>query len=205
MATPGRLVPLLDQFDWARERLHDRIAGPAANSGDGAPVEVPPLTDDEYIWTPVAKCWTVRLQSDGPGPGATYLVGMGEWGREGAWPRPWPPPFTTLAWRMSHLSEMLSMRADHTVGTHSMTQDTYRISGTAEEAVAALDAGLAVWREALVSATDEDLDLVGRSTYPNGSDPEDQFLQTVWWVNQEVLHHGAEIALLRDLYRDRQS
>jgi len=23
----------------------------------------------------------------------------------------------------------------------------------------------------------------------------------VWWVNQEILHHGAEIALLRDLYR----
>ncbi|MEI5036381.1 hypothetical protein RB201_38110 [Streptomyces sp. S1A(2023)] len=27
----------------------------------------------------------------------------------------------------------------------------------------------------------------------------------VWWVNQEVLHHGAEIALLRDLYRARRS
>jgi hypothetical protein len=24
----------------------------------------------------------------------------------------------------------------------------------------------------------------------------------VWWVNQELLHHGAEIGLLRDLYRD---
>lgn len=196
---------MLDQFDWARDRLHDRLAGPTADSGDGTPVEVPPLTDHEYLWAPVAKCWTVRRQSDGPGPGATFLVGTGEWGRDGAWPRPWPPPFTTLAWRMSHLSEMLWMRADHTVGTHSTTQDTYRISGTAQEAMAALDAGLAAWREALVSATDEDLDLVGRSTYPNGSDPEDRFLETVWWVNQEVLHHGAEVALLRDLYRDRQS
>jgi hypothetical protein len=44
---------------------------------------------------------------------------------------------------------------------------------------------------------------VGRSTYPNGSDPDDPFLHTAWWVNQELLHHGAEIALLRDLYRDR--
>ncbi|HEX3593233.1 MAG TPA: hypothetical protein VHV74_26720 [Pseudonocardiaceae bacterium] len=33
MATPGRLVPLLDQFDWARDRLHDRLAGPTADSG----------------------------------------------------------------------------------------------------------------------------------------------------------------------------
>lgn len=44
---------------------------------------------------------------------------------------------------------------------------------------------------------------MGRSTHPNGSDPDDPFLHTAWWVNQELLHHGAEIALLRDLYRDR--
>jgi len=28
-------------------------------------------------------------------------------------------------------------------------------------------------------------------------------IEIVWWVNQELLHHGAEIALLRDLYRMR--
>ncbi|MEU2408614.1 DinB family protein, partial [Streptomyces rubiginosohelvolus] len=49
------------------------------------------------------------------------------------------------------------------------------------------------------------LDTVGYSTYPNGSDAEDLFVDIVWWVNQEVLHHGAEIALLRDLYRARPS
>jgi hypothetical protein len=27
------------------------------------------------------------------------------------------------------------------------------------------------------------------------------FLDIAWWVNQEALHHGGEIALLRDLYR----
>jgi hypothetical protein len=37
---------------------------------------------------------------------------------------------------------------------------------------------------------------------PYGSDAEEMFIDIVWWVNQEVLHHGAEIALLRDLYRD---
>ena len=48
------------------------------------------------------------------------------------------------------------------------------------------------------------LDTVGHSTYPRGSDPEDPFIETVWWVNQELLHHGAEIALMRGLYRARQ-
>ena len=205
MATPPRLVPLLAQFEWACDRMRNRLVGPTVDSGDGTPVEVSPLTDDEYLWAPVRKCWTVRRRAEGPGPGATMLAGTGDWGRDGGFPRPWPPPFTTLAWRLSHLSEMLTMRADYTVGSHSLTMETYRISGTAAEAVAALNDGVLAWREALVSATDADLDMIGRSGYPNGSDPEDQFLDTVWWVNQEILHHGAEIALLRDLYRDRTS
>lgn len=44
---------------------------------------------------------------------------------------------------------------------------------------------------------------MGYCTYPHGSDPEEPFVDIVWWVNQELLHHGAEIALLRDLYRAR--
>lgn len=55
----------------------------------------------------------------------------------------------------------------------------------------------------LTSADDAALDMVGRSSYPDGSDPDDSFIETIWWVNQELLHHGAEIALLRDLYRAR--
>lgn len=50
---------------------------------------------------------------------------------------------------------------------------------------------------------DAALDMIGRSTYPDGGDAEMPFIDLVWWVNQEPLHHGAEIALLRDLYRDR--
>ncbi|MCZ9345525.1 DinB family protein, partial [Streptomyces sp. TRM76130] len=56
-------------------------------------------------------------------------------------------------------------------------------------------------REALLSADDAALDRVGHCAYPYGGDAEEPFLDIVWWVNQELLHHGAEIALLRDLYR----
>ena len=72
------------------------------------------------------------------------------------------------------------------------------------EALADFAASAAAWRAALAGADDAALDTVGYCTYPYGSDPEDAFLSTVWWVNQEVLHHGAEIALLRDLYRARR-
>ena len=66
--------------------------------------------------------------------------------------------------------------------------------------VAGLTAATAAWRATLLRADDAALDTVGHSTYPDGSDAEDVFLDIVWWVNQEVVHHGAEIALLRDLY-----
>jgi hypothetical protein len=204
MATPARLIPFMEQFDWARQRLSDRLTGPAGDSGNGVSIEIPPMTDAEHLWEPVPDCWSIRPRAHGPGPGATELVGAGDWGRDSApAPHPWPPPFTTIAWRLGHLSEMLALRAEYTTGGHTLTRADYRYRGDAAGAIAAFDSGAEAWREALASADDAALDLVGRSSYPYGSDPEDRFSTTVWWVNQELLHHGAEIALLRDLYRSR--
>ena len=204
MTTPSRLTPLLQQFDFARERLHGRMAGPVMDSGDGSDTRVDPMTDEEYLWEPVPGCWSVRRRTDGPGPRATLLAGAGDWGRDAAsYPHPWPPPVTTIAWRLNHLGEMLTLRADHTAGCHVLTRDDHPVSGDAAGAVAAFDAGAAAWRKALLSVDDAALDTVGYCTYPHGSDPEEPFLDIVWWVNQELLHHGAEIALLRDLYRAR--
>lgn len=204
MAAPARLIPLLEQFDWARERLGNRMAGPVMDSGNGTDVETSVLTDEEYLWEPVPDCWSVRPRTAGPGPRATALAGIGEWGRDAApFPHPSPPPFTTIAWRLSHLTELLVLRADHTAGSHSLTRDDYRVEGDAAGALAAFETAAAAWRTALLGADDTALDTVGYSTYPHGSDPEDPFIDIVWWVNQELLHHGAEIALLRDLYRGR--
>ncbi|MFF5973180.1 DinB family protein [Streptomyces sp. NPDC012769] len=204
MTIPPRLVPLLEQFDFARERLVNRLKGPVMDSGNGTDVVVGPITDDEYLWEPVADCWSVRRRADGPGPRATVLAGTGAWGRDTTPPpHPEPAPFTTLAWRLSHLIEMFTLRTDHTVGGHSLTRDDFRSRGDAASAVTDFEAATDGWRKALLSVTDADLDTVGFSTYPHGSDPENPFLDIVWWMNQELLHHGAEIALLRDLHRAR--
>jgi hypothetical protein len=203
--TPPRLTPLLEQFAFACERLTGRLTGPVMDSGDGTETRTGPLTDEEYLWEPVPDCWSVRRRADGPGPRATSLAGAGDWGRDAAaYPHPWPPPFTTLAWRLSHLSELLFIAADHTIGTRTLTRDDYAISGNAAEALAAFDAAAAAWRAALEDADDAALDTKGHCTYPHGSYEEEPFIEVVWWVNQEVLHHGAEIALLRDLYRARR-
>ncbi|MFF4648800.1 DinB family protein [Streptomyces sp. NPDC001380] len=204
MTTPPRLVPLLEQFDFARRRLTDRMTGPAVDSGSGTDVEVGAMSDEEYLWEPVPGCWSVRRHTEGPGPRAALLVGAGAWGYDAApHPHPVPPPFTTIAWRLSHLTGMLLLRADHTAGSRSLTRDDQRPAGDAAGAVAAFRAGADAWRQALLGADDAALDTVGHCAYPYGSDPEDPFLEVVWWVNQELLHHGAEIALIRDLYRDR--
>lgn len=62
------------------------------------------------------RCGSVSRHTDD-------LAGAGDWGRDTvSGDQPWPPPFTTIAWRMSHLSEMLAMRADCTNGSHSLTR-----------------------------------------------------------------------------------
>jgi DinB superfamily len=206
MEVPPRLAPLLAQFDFGRQRLANRIAGPTVDSGDGSAVDVVPITDDEYLWEPVPGCWSVRRRASGPGFRATVLVGAGDCGRDAApYPHPSPPPVTTIAWRLSHLSEMLTLRADYTNGSHALTRETYRSSGDVAGAIAAFDEAGRAWRAALLSCDDLALDTVGYSAYPYGSDPEEPFIDIAWWVNQEVLHHGAEIALLRDLYRAGQA
>ncbi|WP_406194298.1 DinB family protein [Kitasatospora sp. NBC_01560] len=200
MTMPPRMVPLLEQDDFAHRRLADRLAGPVVDSGNGTDVAVGPLTDDEYLWEPVAARWSVRRHADGPGARATLLVGNGDWGRDATpAPHPVPPPFTTPAWRLSHLTELLALRTDHTDGTRSLTRDDLPVAGDAATAIAAFAAAADAWRAVPASTDEAALDTVGHSAYPYGSDPEDRFAEVMWWVNQELLHHGAETALLRDL------
>ena len=146
MATPPRLVPLLAQYDLARTRLHDRMAGPGFDSGTGTRLEVTRMTDEEHLWEPVPACWSVRRRSEGPGPHATELFGSGEWGLDFA-PGVSPPPFTTIAWRLGHLSALLAVRADHTVGSHTLTRDAYHFSGDVTAALEAFDVAAEACRE----------------------------------------------------------
>jgi hypothetical protein len=90
------------------------------------------------------------------------------------------------------------------IGSHAMTREDYRFSGGAAGAIAAFNTGAEAWRDALISADEAALDMVDRSTSPDSSDPDVPFIEIVWWVNQELLHHGAEIALLRELFRARR-
>ncbi|MER7547574.1 DinB family protein [Actinomadura sp.] len=78
---------------------------------------------------------------------------------------------------------------------------SFRYAGSADEALAQLDAGYAAWTAGVRSLGPDDF---ARPSGPAEAPYEDISLATlVLHINREVVHHGAEIALLRDLYPHR--
>lgn len=156
------------------------------------------LTDDEYFWEPVAGCWSVRPRSQATAP---ILGGAGDLVAEFAFPEPDPPPVTTIAWRLVHLVVGVfgARNASH-FGGPPMDYFTYENPTTAAATLAALDAGYARWIAGVRDVDDDLLRPTGEAEGPFGAWP---FAGLVLHIHREVIHHGAEILLLRDLYRSR--
>jgi hypothetical protein len=146
------------------------------------------LTDVEYFWEPVPGCWSIRPKVDG-----TFTI---DW----TWPAPDPPPVTTIAWRIAHIgASCLGIRASNHFGDGSMTLETIRWPGTAADAIRWLEDSYAAWK-AGVDALDEAG--LARAVGPAEGPYKDHPMATlILHINREVIHHSAEIALLRDLYR----
>lgn len=175
--SPPRLAPFLAQWDYVTQQLFGRLED---------------LFDTELLWEPAPDSWTVAPNSDGE----TRPTSQG-----GGWWNPAPDvePPRTLAWSIGHLGSGALIRADWLVGDHEMRNGPpWPI--TAQAAVEFLATGLDAWRSGLDQMTDEDLDTVGRSAFPDGLDPQLPLLDIVWWVNKELVWHAAEIWYVRDLY-----
>ncbi len=143
------------------------------------------LTDDEYFWEPAPGCWSVRRDEHG-----AFAV-------EESRPAPDPAPFTTIAWRMDHISVGCFAHRAELFFDVPMSDDT--VPGTAAEAVAYMDETYHRWHEK-IAALDEDA--MAAPLGPRGGPyAEDPMGALIIHVNREVMHHGAEVALLRDLYR----
>ena len=150
------------------------------------------LTDDELLWQPVPGAWTVRPLADG------------NWILDGAMPAPPTPPFTTIAWRLMHLigcygatrnSEWVGVEVD-AEPVHSGTEPAPH---TAASAIELLERAHARWRLVLEAADDAVLsELIGPIGGPYAEAPRAGLV-----IHQldEIIHHAAEIAVLRDLYR----
>jgi DinB superfamily len=202
-----RLGVLLDQLDFAREIAQARLDGLAspASLPKGAPLPPRtgdgPLTDEEYLWEPAPGAWSLRRRGEAASP---RPFGPGEWLLDDAHGDPDPTPVTTIAWRLGHLHVDVAGRWEWTFGERRRAPDQLvDFSPSAAVALERFWATMDRWRESVAAVTPEQLDTVGFGQCPWTDDAEVPFITVIWEANIELIHHTAEIALLRDLYRTR--
>jgi hypothetical protein len=177
---------LVDQLDWLwRNQTRPRLAG---------------LTDAEYFAEPVPGCWSLRPRGIGTAP---IAVGGGGYVLEFAIPAPEPPPVTTIAWRLAHvIVGVFGSRVASHFGGPPVAWDTFDYAGTADGALAQLDAGYAAWT---AGVRELGADGLARRCGPaEGPWAEASLAELILHINKEVIHHLAEVCLLRDLYRAKE-
>jgi DinB superfamily len=173
---------LRDQFEWHWEhQLRRRLEG---------------LTDEEYLWEPVAGAWSVRPRDSAITPMA---AGAGELVIDWAYPEPAPAPFTTIAWRLGHvIVGVLAMRTAAHFGRDPVDYASFSYAATAAGALAQLDDELTVWLDGVRGLGEEGLDRpCGPAEGPFADAP---LAGLVLHIHRELIHHLAEVSLLRDLY-----
>jgi len=176
---------LADQLDWHwQHQLRPRLDG---------------LTDEEYFWEPVAGCWNVRPRTAGT---PATAPGSGDYTVDFAFPQPDPPPVTTIAWRLAHvIVGCFGVRNAAHFGGPPVDYQSVEYAGSAAAALGQLDEGYAFW---LKGVRGLGADGLHRACGPAEPFPEASLAELVLHIHREVIHHGAEVALLRDLYRRRE-
>jgi len=169
-------------------RTYDHVWGRFIGRLDG-------LGDEEYLWEPVAGCWSLRKGSDG----RWRLDGEG-----GGGPAPRPAPVTTIAWRLGHLGGLaLGGFTDRRFGAGTPRREDLEVPSQAEAVNAFLEAHFQAWRDGLAALTPSEWRApLGESWGPFA---EANTADLALHVLDEVIHHAAEVGVLRDLYEHRSS
>jgi DinB superfamily len=174
---------LSEQLQWHwRQQLRPRLSG---------------LTDDEYFWEPAQPAWNVHPRGTSTAP---IQAGGGAFTVDFAIPEPDPPPVTTIAWRLAHvIVGVLGARSAAHFGGPPADYATFVYAGTAAEALDQLDDAYARWTAGVRGLDAAALAApCGPAEGPFADYP---MAALVLHISREVIHHGAEVALLRDLYR----
>jgi hypothetical protein len=173
---------LRDSFAASGARLMKTLAG---------------IADAEFFWEPVAGCWTVHRRGE---IRASSADGCGEWVIDYEVPDPDPAPVTTIAWRTVHVAAVNYLYYDYAFGPATMTFDL-EMPGSAATAVPWLGASQELLLQVIERLDDDELDRPKRTNWG-----EVWPCERIWrTLIDEQVHHGAEISLLRDLYRNRDT
>jgi hypothetical protein len=161
-------------IDDAWDRLRARLEG---------------LSDHEYLWEPVAHGWTVRPDGD-------------RWLADDSDDDPQPAPVTTIAWRMWHIASFcLSSYVSPTLGEWPLAVTDREWFGEAQPALEALDVAMTTFRDRVMALGE---DGIWQPLGPRwGPYADESWAKLVIHALDELAHHGAEVALLRDLYASR--
>ena len=164
----------LETFDYVHDRLIGRLEG---------------LQDDEYLWEPVPGSWTVR-----PSELGGYTMDRSPS------PEPEVPPVTTIAWRLCHIGgdvlEGFALSLESGKPSQSSVKEW---PGSAARGIRLVETGYSEWRAALASRSESVMFReLGSDWGPYASDSNADLVMHVF---DEFVHHSAEVALLRDLYR----
>ena len=143
------------------------------------------LTEAEFFWEPVPDPWTLRWMADGT------------WGYDYAFPDPDPSPFTTIAWRISHIATCKIMYHEYAFGPRKLTWPELRIPRSVLGSMAMLEEGQALLVADLHGLRDADLQ---EPCLTNWGETWPAW-RIFWTMIDHDLWHGGEIGVLRDLYR----
>ncbi|APX33647.1 serine/arginine repetitive matrix protein 1 [Brachybacterium sp. P6-10-X1] len=173
--------------------------------GEFARPQLDGLTDAEYYFDPTASgtAWTIHPRAaDGERPPTSIQGGSGDVVIDFEFPEPDPAPLTTIAWRFGHIIVgVLGTRSHAHFGGPPADYMTWDYPDTAQEALAQFDAAYERWIAGVRTWSEDDLQVaVGEAEGPWA---EYSRATLVAHINRELIHHLAEIALLRDLWAHR--
>jgi hypothetical protein len=157
------------------------------------------LTDEEYFWEPAPDSWNVRPRGTGTAP---VQAGSGEMTIDFAFPEPDPAPVTTIAWRLGHvIVGVLAVRNAAHFGREATDYQSFAYAPTAAEALRQLDTEYAAWMAGVESLGEDGLQRpIGEA---EGQWAERSYAELVLHIHRELIHHLAEVCLLRDLHAHR--
>lgn len=167
------------------------------------------LSDSEYLWEPVEGCWSVRQRTEQRTPPNRWLP-ESDWGIDLVYPDPTPSPFSTIAWRLTHLIGSTYIGAALLRGRR--LENGHLDERWDEHRAPPRSAGEAIdrWHDAiekvqthLANATPADLSRTETHEWglssPGTGPPVGRSL--LYFAYFEPASHAAEVRLLRDLYR----